>query len=206
MTTASPRKRGPYAKTAARRRHIIDAAREVFAARGYHGSSLREVSARAEMSLSNLTHHFPTKEDLLVAVLEQRDRDGIEATTTVPAEDFMAEIIQQAQANESVPDLVELYSVLSAESTTVDHPGREYFVQRFAMLRENYAGKFRRMQQEGRLRADVDPALAASALVALWDGIQLQWLLEPDSVDVAAHLRAFEALVTVPRGVAPDSV
>ena len=40
------RKRGPYAKSAQRRRQIIEAAFDVFAARGYQGGSLQEVADR----------------------------------------------------------------------------------------------------------------------------------------------------------------
>ncbi|HEY5222293.1 MAG TPA: TetR/AcrR family transcriptional regulator [Microbacteriaceae bacterium] len=215
---AEPVRRGPYAKTVERRRHILDAAHQVFAARGYHAGSLREVAGEAGISLSNLTHHFPTKEDLLLAVLEQRDRDG--AAAKAPAvglrENLLAQaraaglpesgavgfrdrLLAQARANESIPGLIALYAVLSAESTTSDHPGREYFVGRFSLLRSAYLQEFEALREAGRLRDGVDPQIAASSLVALWDGIQLQWLLEPEKVDVAAHLAAFLDLVILPQ-------
>ncbi|WP_434317767.1 hypothetical protein [Leifsonia sp. P73] len=41
------RRRGPYAKSAERRQQIVDEAYCVFATRGYHGSSLREIAAAA---------------------------------------------------------------------------------------------------------------------------------------------------------------
>lgn len=187
------RKRGPYAKSTERRQHIVDAARRVFAARGYHAGSLREVASVAEVSLSNLTHHFPAKEDLLLAVLEQRDGEG--SAEVVGAADFRERLLARARANESVPGLIALYAVLSAESTTMGHPGRGYFVSRFSSLREAYAAEFAVLQTAGRLRAGVDPQIAASSLVALWDGIQLQWLLQPETVDVTAHLSAFLDLI-----------
>jgi AcrR family transcriptional regulator len=195
VSTAAGR-RGPYAKTALRRRQILDAAHQVFAARGYHAGSLREVAGAAGVSLSNLTHHFATKEDLLLAVLEQRDRDG--AAAKEEASGFRENLLAQARANESVPGLIALYAVLSAESTTVERPARDYFIGRFSSLREAYTREFETMRAAGRLRSGVDPALAASSLVALWDGIQLQWLLQPNTVDVAEHLSAFFDLLVVP--------
>jgi len=173
----------------------------VFAARGYHASSLREVSTVAEMSLSNLMHHFPTKESLLLALLEQRDADGVGLGSSDSGggrDEFLGHVVAQARANENIPGLIALYSVLSAESTTTGHPGRDYFVDRFSMLRDEYTGEFERLRDAGRLREGVDPRLAAGTLVALWDGIQLQWLLQPDEVNVAEHLRAFLDLVVVP--------
>jgi hypothetical protein len=42
------------------------------------------------------------------------------------------------------------------------------------------------------------PAVAATSLMALWDGLQLQWLLDPDAVDVADHLRSFFEVIVLP--------
>ena len=36
----------------------------------------------------------------------------------------------------------------------------------------------------------MDPARAATHLIALWDGLQVQWLLDRRSVDVAEELLA----------------
>ena len=59
--------RVPYAKHAGRRAAIIEAAAEVFAARGYHAGSFQQVADRVGMSQSSLFHYFPTKRDLLLA-------------------------------------------------------------------------------------------------------------------------------------------
>ena len=67
------RKRGPYAKSAQRRRQIIEAAFDVFAARGYQGGSLQEVADRVGLGHTSILHYFPSKRALLIAVLEQRD-------------------------------------------------------------------------------------------------------------------------------------
>lgn len=51
------------------------------------------------------------------------------------------------------------------------------------------------MASAGQLQAGVQPAAAARSTVAVMDGLQLQWLLAPASVDVAADLSAhFRAL------------
>ncbi|MEJ2890603.1 TetR/AcrR family transcriptional regulator [Actinomycetospora aeridis] len=50
---------------------ITRAARESFAERGYHGSSIRDIAARAGLSLSALYHWHPSKQDLLTALIEE---------------------------------------------------------------------------------------------------------------------------------------
>jgi AcrR family transcriptional regulator len=192
---AGPRRRGPYAKSAARRRQIVEEAYRVFATRGYHGSSLREIAAAAGISLSNLQHYFTGKEDVLLAVLELRDELGAGVDAPEDDEPFERHIVAQAAANERIPGVIALYSVLSAEAVTDDHPGREYFLGRYDTLRSEYEAEFAALRDQGRLRDGVDPALAAATVIALWEGIQLQWLYTPDLIDAAATLRAYLDLV-----------
>jgi AcrR family transcriptional regulator len=53
-----------------RRAEILDAALEVFAARGYHHSSLEEIAAAAGISKALIYEHFPSKRDLHAALLQ----------------------------------------------------------------------------------------------------------------------------------------
>ncbi|AJT42897.1 hypothetical protein UM93_05155 [Psychromicrobium lacuslunae] len=191
------RRRGPYAKTADRRRKILEAAAQVYAECGYYGSSLREVALKAGVSLSNLTHHFATKEEILLATLRQRDADGLNQDAPQSAAEFRTQIIAQARANEELATLIGLYSVLSAEATMQGHPARDYFVERFANLRHEYTETLTLLARQGQLRTGFDPHLTAVSLVALWDGLQLQWLLEPHKIDVVRQLDAFlDAILT----------
>lgn len=50
---------------------ITRAARESFAERGYHGSSIRDIAARAGLSLSALYHWHASKQELLTALIEE---------------------------------------------------------------------------------------------------------------------------------------
>ncbi|HZP40020.1 MAG TPA: TetR/AcrR family transcriptional regulator [Candidatus Binatia bacterium] len=47
---------------------ILEAAEEVFAARGFQGASTREIAARAGVNISSLHYHWESKETLYVAV------------------------------------------------------------------------------------------------------------------------------------------
>lgn len=195
IETPGPRRRGPYAKSAARRRQIVEEAYRVFATRGYHATSLREIAAAAGISLSNLQHYFTGKEELLLAVLALRDELGGGEAAPTSREPFERHIVAQAAANERIPGLIALYSVLSAEAVTEDHPGREYFLDRYDQLRTEYEAEFAALREQGRLRDGVDPALAAATVIALWEGIQLQWLYTPELIDAGATLRAYLDLV-----------
>lgn len=202
MTTneaARPSRRGPYAKSAERRQAIVAAAHGVFAAHGYRGGSLQDVADRVGMSQTSLLHYFPSKSDLLLAVLNWRDSMTGDATAPPdPEETLVDAVIRQARFNEEIPGVLELYAVLCGEAVTEGHPGRGYFTDRFERLRRSYARSFAQLAEKGRLRPGVEPEAAAASLIALWDGIQTQWLLAPGRVDMAGCLRGYLDLVLLP--------
>ena len=53
------------------RERLLDVAERLFAERGFHGTSLRDIGAELAMANSSLLHHFPTKARLYAAVLER---------------------------------------------------------------------------------------------------------------------------------------
>lgn len=53
------------------KRHILDVATRLFVAHGYSGLSMREIAEAAGLSKAGLYHHFKTKEELFIAVLEE---------------------------------------------------------------------------------------------------------------------------------------
>jgi len=60
----------------------------------------------------------------------------------------------------------------------------------------NFAELVRQGQRTGAVGADVDPDDAAALVVAASDGLQVQWLLDPEAVDVHRVLRLLEQLVS----------
>lgn len=198
MTSSDTRRRGPYAKSAQRRASIVAAAFEVFAARGYQSGSFQDVADRVGMSQTSLLHYFPRKADLLVAVLDHRDALA-DSGPVKEGEDFPQLLVDQARHNETTPSIIELYTILCGESVTDDHPARGYFTGRFQRLRFLYARELVRLREAGRLVEGVDPDRAAASILALWDGIQTQWLLD-SSVDAPACLADYLNLIIRPAG------
>jgi AcrR family transcriptional regulator len=69
----------------ATRQQLIDAATELFADRGYEGTSIEAVLERVSMSRGSLYHHFPGKEALFEAVVESVHARVGEATLAAVA-------------------------------------------------------------------------------------------------------------------------
>ncbi|NEA20533.1 TetR/AcrR family transcriptional regulator [Streptomyces halstedii] len=64
------------ARHQARRRHIINAAAELFAAKGFERTTTAEICKAAGMSAGNLFHYFPNKRAIFHAVFESDEHDG----------------------------------------------------------------------------------------------------------------------------------
>lgn len=194
------KKTGPRTETLERRKEILRAAADVFGSKGYNRGPLTEIAEQVGMTHAGILHHFGSKNHLLVEVLKYRDEADVEdkAGKHIPdGEELFKHLIETAIRNEKRPGLVQAYAVLSAESVTEGHPGREYFVERYRTLRAEIADAFAEMCKD---RGDIDPAVVANsstAILAVMDGLQVQWLLDPDHVELAAASQfAIEVLVS----------
>ncbi|WP_024820682.1 TetR/AcrR family transcriptional regulator [Arthrobacter sp. 31Y] len=187
------RPRGSYAKTESRRREILTAATEVFSTSGYRSGSMQEIADKIGITKAGLLHHFRNKEALLESVLTLRDAESW-ATAGIVTDSGRATldgIIRLVQHNASVPGLVALHAVLSAESTDPTHPAHTYFQQRYNWLRDVGFHAFSDLQRQGKLREGVAASSAARQLIALLDGLQVQWLLDNNSVIMADEVKAY---------------
>lgn len=184
--------RGPYAKSARTRTLILDAAFAVFASAGYRKGSLREIAERVDMSEAGLLHHFRNKAELLLAVLDHRDelarsRFAFEQHAGRGALD---DLIALADYNSTIPGVIELFCTLSAEATSPDHPAHDFFRKRYENSRQIVVDALSVIRAEGGLRDGVDIPSAAARSIAVWDGLQIQWLLDRTALDMADELRA----------------
>ena len=192
---------GGYLKGRIRREDIIAAARAVYAEAGYHGSSLREIAKRAGITHAGLIYYFPSKEALLTAVLERRDVEDAERLQLAipPGLEFLRHLVELTEHNVRQRGIVDLYARLAAEATSADHPAHDYFERHYRMARDYAVASFRELAARGELRGGIDPELAGLNLVALMDGLQVQWLSNGSTVDLVGALRFYlQDLLTVP--------
>ena len=199
MNARPAARRGPYAKSARRRAEIVGSATSVFAARGYRGGSLREIAKQIDLSLTSVVHHFPTKSALLVAVLEHADAASTETfESDTRTEGVAFAVLRYVRRNLERPEMLRLLALMAAESSAPDHPAHEWFRDRYERVIAAIAIAVRRDQDQGRISNSRAPRSIAESLVALWDGLQLQWLIEPRRDLVAAVTAALEDLLDTP--------
>ena len=97
-------------------------------------------------------------------------------------------LLALAADNAENPNRVRLFTILAAESVEDGHPAHEWFVARYKRSRRFVADRLIEEQRVGLIRDDVDVELTATEILAMFDGLQLQWLLDPAEVDMVTAL------------------
>jgi len=192
-------RRGSYAKGIAKREEILTVALDLVAQQGFRRTSIKDIADAVGLTQAGLLHYFDSKDELWVEIL--RRRDEIDLAHDWHAEDPAALLAAIVRHNTEVPGLVQMFVNLSAAAATdPEHPAHEYFRERYERSRRDLSADFRAMQEDGRLRADVDPVELTSVLLAVSDGMQIQWLYDPTR-DMAQHVELVARLAiaqTVP--------
>jgi AcrR family transcriptional regulator len=196
IVNSTPRGGAPRRRSArgeAARERILRAAVTAFARDGYQGCSLSRIAAEVGLSQAGLLHHFSTKEDLLAAVLDERDRtDARRFLASARAGIGVLEALEQVvECNAYLEGLVQAFTVLAGESTADLHPARDWFQGRYQRLRTLIADDLRVGVEQGEIRADADCAAVAAEVVSMMDGLQLQWLLAPEEIDMPELFRHY---------------
>jgi AcrR family transcriptional regulator len=191
--------RGPYAKSALRRDAILDAALKVFGANGYWGGSLEDIAHEVGVTKPALRYYFPSKEALFTGVLERWDSLALVVSPLDqddPVEALQG-LIRLTERNLAIPGVIALHTMTAIEATNEAHPAHQFYIERYVVFRRQLTEILERCRQRGVLVPGVEPARAARALGAVMDGLQIQWLTDPESVDLVDDVaRYIGALLT----------
>ncbi|GAA1629853.1 TetR/AcrR family transcriptional regulator [Actinoplanes couchii] len=178
---------------AERRRQILEMTTKLIAERGFWGLSMQDVADGCGLTVPGMLHHVGSKDSLLVAVLEYRDeQDALSLAEKLgrPVHQLwsdgritLPEVCTAVVArNAGQPEIVRLFAVLEAESLAPGHPAYDYFRLRQSTTLNQFAG----LADSGV----TDPHGLAVQVVAMMDGLQIQWLREPSTFDL---VKAWEA-------------
>jgi AcrR family transcriptional regulator len=183
-----------------RRRAILDAAVEVFGSKGFNGGTLQDVADRVGMTHAGVLHHFGSKIQLLAEVLQSRE----DFLAPVPSRGGvrhglgpLRHLADTVTVHEQHPDVVRARVVLAAESVTEEHPARQFFAERFTSLRAEARRALEDLRAQDEAASEEAIAHAAASMIAVVEGLQLQWLLAPESVDLGRVTRfALDAIAS----------
>jgi AcrR family transcriptional regulator len=201
MAASGTRSRGNYARGLATREQIVTATRDVMAERGFHGATMAAIAKRAGLTRAGVLHHFESKEHLLAAAMESRyaeNRQWFQAQIKagVCVLDIYVELMDRQIRR---PESATLLLVLASASIDADHPAHNWYRARYAYFRQATPEFVRSEQERGVIRCDLDPLLISIQLVALMEGLLLQWLNDQRAFDPVAAMRAFTDSLRPPK-------
>lgn len=193
-----------------RRRAIVAAATALFARRGFTGTTLEEIAARAGVSVPTIFKYFASKQEILLEMLAAADRQAI-----LSARLALPDIADPVDA------LCHLESRLMAESFKVMPPAlwRELLPLVLAggadglpaayrrmndQLKGEIAALLRELQAKGHLLADLDVD-GIAYLLNDYSHLQMLRLVQGDDPDMEAHAREVRRMTAlIYRGMMPE--
>jgi AcrR family transcriptional regulator len=176
-------------RDSARYQQIVDAAAEVFYAKGYAGTSTQDIADRAGILKGSLYHYISAKEDLLLAVMTRVYEDLVALATEVMAADLdpvaklrrlIREQIEYNAANRATT------GVYYAEFRWLEGERRQQIVGMGDRIEEILRGLITAAQKQRRIRRDVDPKLVGFVMLGA-----INWFHEwyrPEGEKSAAQL------------------
>lgn len=162
---------------------ILEAAAFVFSQKGYAGTVMAEIAARAGIGKGTIYEYFKSKEDLFFAVFEWYARKS-STSATVSISALSGSVSERLEAlNESIMnswgELRDVFSlVFEFWAASASSQMRQKFKDEFRKAYEDYrrivSSLIRDGIDQGEFRFDIDPESVAAALVGTWDALLLQ--------------------------------
>lgn len=198
-----PVKRNLKQQRAARTRvEILSAAIREFGRRSYLETSVIQLARAIGMTPGALYWHFPTKEDLLLAAIEELHRRFLESFSGVLEEARRRSARSQvegffrhtARFFSKNPEYGRFYGMLLALSTQTHRRIAAAVRDALAVYVEAFARIVRDGQKAGEFRLDVNPQRLAHAIVAAFSGLMLHAEVFGDEVSSLMMGRVLQSL------------
>lgn len=191
--TTSPVRNRTRETRDARVEAIVETATRLFSARGFRGTTVAAVAAEVGITDAGVLHHFPTKQELLMAVLHRNTQEQAALMQTMLAPggvEALRQLGRWGEVMEQSPQWMGLQIALSTEALDPSSPMHEYFTNRYEGLRALLTRLMERAIASGVIRAEIDARHEARAFIAVLDGLRLQWFFDRET-SIATEVRAY---------------
>jgi len=190
------------------RRVILDAAGEGFSRAGFAGTGLGEIVAGAARTKGALFHHFPDKQALALAWIEERLAPAIDAQWLVPLQDAdslgtLKNVCRLRLGELQAGDATSTLAALTAELGAL----HGVLGQRLALIYERWrtavAELLERGKAAGGIHRSIKPTAEAAFLVALVTGASVTAACAREPAALRACATALEDYLDTLRNVSP---
>lgn len=171
------------------RSRILDAAFEVFTRKGFVRTTLNDIAQSAGVTRGAIYWHFKDKVELFNALSDEMDREAAVSPEDLPLEEVTSlnrirelslEYLNHFENNSRYAVFYEML-LYKTEHTRDLEPILNHERQKHRAIRDRLAVVFTRLQEQGKLRRDLEPSEAALSLVAFIVGLIEIWLFDRTS-------------------------
>ncbi len=181
---------------------IVENARKLFLKKGYHGTTIDDITRSAKLTKGSFYWYFKSKEDILKRIFlefEQlfldnliRSLNAVEGGTLDKIAKFIRFIPAFAYYN---PELCVAFTTLSGELVGTRHKIEAEIRRIYKKYQDFLSGQILRGINEGVIKKDLNPDLTASVIIAFHTGILFQWFMNKGRIDEKAYVDTFNKVL-----------
>ncbi len=161
---------------------ILRSALELFTEKGFHAATIAEIAARAGVAKGLIYNYFRSKDDLLLAIVEEQQRKVMDVFRSVPPEAVPAERLRGA-AHHLLEDVVRRPEHYRLYLSLLLQPAASPAVERAAeALKPRLLETYGVLHQVFRELGHDDPVAETFLFVAALNGVALNLVVQPELV------------------------
>lgn len=191
-----------------KRRRIIDASIEVFAAKGFFGARVAEIAEAAGVADGTIYLYFRSKDEILISLFEEKMAEinrrfaSLLAQFDDPAQKLRHYVVDHLRLVAEQPKLMQVLTVELRQSARFV---REYSPKGFAKYLAMLGSILEEGQRRGTFRRELDTSVFRRALFGAIDEISLEWVLRGGGMDPGSVERTGDQIASfLLRGLQPD--
>ncbi len=183
-------------------KRILTESIRLFLEKGYHGTSIDDITRAAHLTKGALYWHFKSKEDLLKRIIkeyEKRFLDGMIQAVEEVKGSISDKIEKYFQYNAAFAyynrELCVSFDTLAAELVGAHHGIETEFRKIYKKYQKFLSNIILQGKKEKIFKKEIDENLAALVIIAFQGGILVQWSMNRDKIDGEAYVNTFKEIM-----------
>lgn len=181
---------------------ILIQAMRIFLEKGYHGTSIDDITRAAGLTKGALYWHFSSKEDLLKRIVEEFERrflNGLIQAVKDAQGDILDKMEKFFRYNAAFSyynrELCVSFTTLAAELVGAHHGTEPEFKRIYKKYQKFLSNLILQGKTEKIFKKEIDPDLAALIIIAFHDGILIRWFMNRSEMDGEAYVNTFKKIM-----------
>ena len=174
----------------------------LFLEKGYHGTSIDEITRAADLTKGAFYWHFKSKEDLLKKIIREYETRflnrlfrAVDESKGGTFDKFDRYIRYNAAFAYDNPELCISFDTLATELVGAHHQIENEFRRIYKKYQKFLSNLILQGKKEKVFKKGIDETLAALVIIAFHGGILVHWSMNRDKIDGEAYVNTFKEIM-----------